>query len=83
MFVSFNDVFHPTDEQKHRHAEYMNEILRKSLKNNGECCCNCKHSYESHIGHDIMLPRCRKTKNWIEDDIKCEHYECLDFIIVS
>lgn len=83
MFVNFNDVFHPSEEKKRLHAKFYNEMLSKSFKNNGECCCNCKHSYESHIGHDIMLPRCRKTKNWIKEDIKCEHYVRLDFIIVD
>ena len=80
MFVDFNDVFHPTEDKKHQHAEFVNNIIRESLKNNGECCSNCVHMYSSHIGLDIMLPRCRVTNEFIKEDIRCGHYEFCGFI---
>ena len=80
MFLNFNDIFHPTEEQKRKRAGCVNAILRENLKNNGECCCNCKHMYSSYIGLDIILPRCKKTNDWIREDIKCEDYEFRGFI---
>ena len=80
MFVDFNRVFHPTEEQKFNAREFINNLIRESLKNNGECCCNCKHWTESYCGHDLMLPRCKKTREWIKEDIKCEHYEFQGFL---
>ena len=83
MFVNFNDVFHPTEDRKRKNAMYMNDILNESLKNNGECCCNCKHMHLSHIGLDIMLPYCRKKKQFIDEGIKCRHYEFCGFIKID
>lgn len=83
MLVDFNAVFHPTEERKRKHAEYVNNILRESLKNNGECCNNCKHNRPSHIGLDVMLPKCRKKNKFIEEDERCVYYEFCGFIEVS
>lgn len=83
MFVKFNDIFHPTEEKKRKNAEYVNGILLESLKNNGECCCNCKYNIPSHIGLDIMLPRCMKKKKFIEEDERCVYYEFCGFIHVD
>lgn len=80
MLVSFNDTFHPNEDKKRERIEFVNNILRESLKNNGECCCNCKHMYSSHIGLGIMLPCCKKTKKFIKEDIKCKHYQFCGFI---
>jgi hypothetical protein len=80
MFVDFDKVFHQTEEQKREHAKLVNNLLCESLKNNGECCCNCKYNMPSHIGLDIMLPRCMKKKKLIEEDERCVYYEFCGFI---
>jgi hypothetical protein len=80
MPIKFNDVFHPTDEQKRKHAEYVNSILCESLKNNGECCCNCKYNTPSYAGLGVVLPRCMKKKKFIEKDERCVYYEFCGFI---
>lgn len=83
MFVDFDKTFHPTEEDKQKRAEYVNNLLRESLKNNGEVCCNCKNMHLTHVGLDIMLPRCNKTGEWIKEDIKCKHYEFCGFIKIG
>ena len=80
MLIDFNAVFHPTEEQKRKYAEHVNGILLESLKNNGECCCNCKYNMPSHIGLDIMLSRCMKKKKFVEEDERCVYYEFCGFI---
>ena len=80
MLVDFDAVFHPTEEQKRKRAEHINGILLESLKNNGECCCNCKYNMPSHIGLDIMLSRCMKKKKFVEENERCVYYEFCGFI---
>jgi hypothetical protein len=80
MLVDFDAVFHPTEEQKRKRAEHINGILLESLKNNGECCCNCKYNMPSHIGLHILLPRCLKKKTLIEEDQRCVSSEFCGFI---
>lgn len=80
MFVDFDAVFHPTEEQKRRHAELVNEMLRENLKNNGECCSNCMYIHDEHIGLDITLPYCLKKKKYINDDMRCVYYEFCGFM---
>ena len=80
MFVSFNDVFHPTEERRHENIKYLNNLILESVRRNGECCCNCKYMCESHIGLDVMLPRCLKKNKFIEEDERCVYYEFCGFI---
>lgn len=80
MFVSFNDVFHPTEEQRHEHVKMLNNLILESVRRNGECCCNCKYMCESHIGLDVMLPRCLKKNKFIDENERCVYYEFCGFI---
>lgn len=80
MFIDFDKVFNPTEEEKFNAREFINNMIRESLKNNGECCCNCKHCKEVYCGHGWMHAKCSKTRKWIEEDIKCEHYEFQGFL---
>ena len=79
MSINFNDIFHPTEEQKMQHVEYVNNMLYESLKNNGECCSNCKYNIPHHVGLDLMLPRRMKKKKLIEEDERCVYYEFCGF----
>ena len=76
----FDEIFNPTEHQRHKFRDFYNNMLHESLKNNGECCCNCKYLEEIYGGHGWMHCRCKKTHKWIEEDIKCEHYKFCGFL---
>ncbi len=80
MFVDFDKVFHPTEEQKREHAKLVNNLLLESVIKNGECCCNCKYNIPYHRGLDIMLSLCTKKNKFIEEDERCVYYEFCGFI---
>ena len=80
MFVDFDSIFYPTKEQKQQQIEQINNMIRKSLKTKGECCGNCKHLKGVNCGHGWMDHQCTITNEWIDEDIRCDHYEFCGFI---
>ena len=43
MFISFQEIFNPTPEQKKKQCEFVNECIRRNLEEIGKDCENCKH----------------------------------------
>ena len=80
MFVNFDEIFHPTEDQRQAQINHINNIVKESVQKHGECCCNCKYYKEVNCGHGWMYAKCSKTRKWIEEDIKCEYYEFCGFI---
>ena len=80
MFVDFDSVFRPTEEQRRQQTKWINDLIRKTLKEDGECCANCKHIEGVNVGHGWMEYRCKQTCEWIDEDIKCEHYAFCGFV---
>lgn len=81
MFIDFDEIFNPTEHQRHKIRDFYNNLLHESLKKHGECCCNCKHLEEVYGGHGWMHYRCSKTHEWIDEDIKCKHYKFKGFLV--
>lgn len=78
--IDFDDIFHPTEEQKRKQIEQVNYMIRKSIEDKGECCDNCKHMEYVNAGHGFMDCKCKKTRKWIKETVRCEHYEFCGFI---
>ncbi len=78
--INFDRAFRPTEEQKRQDIEQINYWIRKSVEEDGECCANCRCQEGVNVGHGWMEYRCKKTRKWIDEDIKCEHYEFCGFI---
>lgn len=49
MFVSFDEVFHPTREQIARRYATIDAATRQSLATYGDSCHTCKHSVYKQI----------------------------------
>lgn len=43
MFVSFQEVFNPTPEQRKKKTEQINKAIQHNLNKKGPDCTNCKH----------------------------------------
>ena len=43
MFVSFQEVFNPTPEQRKKKIEQINKAIQHNIDKNGPDCTNCKH----------------------------------------
>lgn len=43
MFISFQEVFNPTPEQRKKKTEQINKAIQYSLDKKGPDCTNCKH----------------------------------------
>lgn len=84
MFVNFDSVFNPTEEQKKKQMEFANSIIKNYLETYGECCGNCKHLGSFNAGHGWMQSVCSLTREWLNDDEetenRCDNYEFKGFI---
>ena len=43
MFVSFEEAFNPTSEQRRKYVEQINICIQSDLERRGKDCSNCKH----------------------------------------
>ena len=43
MFVSFQEAFNPTPEQRKKQVEQINKCIQFNLERCGKDCTNCKH----------------------------------------
>ena len=43
MFVSFQEVFNPTPEQRKKKIEQINKAIKYDMDKKGSDCTNCKH----------------------------------------
>lgn len=83
MFVSFNKVFHPTDEEKKKQIEFHNKIIKEKLQENGENCRNCKNSLRVQESPYCDYLTCKLAKSTRVDNnevYRCEKYEFCGYI---
>jgi hypothetical protein len=43
MFVSFQEAFNPTSEQRKKQYDFLNKLIQANLDKKGPDCINCKY----------------------------------------
>ena len=84
MFVSFDEVFHPTREQVERRCAIINATIRQNLAIYGDSCATCKHAVYKQVSpyEEYITCALDRKVNWSRGEIPhlCGQYEFCGFM---
>lgn len=79
MFVDFDKIFHPSNEDKATENKFINSIIEKIIKRDGETCATCAHvrSVQQSPYYDYTTCEYDRTLEFPYGQtlFKCDKYE--------
>ena len=77
MFISFQEVFNPTPEQRKKKIEQINKAIQRHLDKRGKDCSNCKYGVYVQQSQYYDYTTC-KFDNSIELPGGLDYRHCCD-----
>lgn len=88
MFVSFQEVFNPTPEQKKKKTEQINRCIRANVEKLGEDCTNCKYQKYVRQSPYYDYTTCKfdesvELPGGLDYRYRCDRYEFMGYLEVE
>lgn len=85
MFVSFQEIFNPTPEQKRKRVEQINKCIQSNLERRGKDCTNCKYHKEIQKSPYYDYTTCKfdesvELPGGLDYRHCCDRYEFMGFL---